>query len=60
MKKMSEWRKIENEDKDVWIVYSGRKDKVLVKMWFMGNERKYVFEGELRFVGFDGEDDDGK
>lgn len=50
------WVRLDGED--VKIVYKGVKEKVYVKMWFEGKDREYVFEGELKFVGFKMEDDD--
>lgn len=47
---MKDWKKLESEG--VKVVYCGEGDKVKVKMWFEGNEREYVFEGCLKFVGF--------
>ena len=52
-----EWVRLDGEN--VKLVYSGKGDKVLVKMWFEGNDREYVFEGMLRFIGFK-ENDDGE
>ena len=53
--KKSEWKRLDGDG--VKMVYRGEKEKVLVRMWFEGNEREYVFEGMLRFVGFKGEEE---
>ena len=45
--KKVEWRKLEG--KGVELVYRGEGSKVFVKMWFKGEERRFVYEGVLKF-----------
>ena len=50
------WRKMVRLD-DV-LVYKRSEGGVKVKLWYGGCDGKYVFEGKLKYVGY--EVDDGK
>ena len=58
--KESKWNKMSSEDANVNLIWKGDKDKglVYVRLKIDGKDRRFVFEGELKFKCIEEDDNE--